>query len=587
VEAAATASTDEDNAVNGTLTATDADGDALTFSLETAPAEGSVTVNADGSYEYNPGSDFDDLAAGESRDVTFDYSVDDGNGGTTTETVTITVNGTNDGPVAEAATASTDEDNAVSGTLTATDAEGDALTFSLETAPTEGSVTVNADGSYDFDPGSDFDDLAAGESRDVTFEYTVDDGNGGTSTETATVTVNGVDDAPEPGTLFSESFSSGSSFTASEGSNVNSGSHGASGGGYTFDGTTDGSSSDGAVTLTSSEIDIEGHTDLALNIDISHSGGLEAGGSVADYLNVYVVVDGVRQQVVDVDGSASEDGSISVTVTGLPEGSVATIEIEAKTTLAGETYTVNSVSLESGVESTPETEGLQSFSGFFGGENDDFLVGTSSGEDLRGLAGDDTISASSGNDTIDGGSGNDSVRAGSGDDTIEGGSGNDTLRAEGGDDTVSGGDGADIIYGESGNDQIDAGSGNDGIAAGSGNDIVDGGTENDLIYGESGNDTLIGGAGDDTLSGGSGDDLFVFGADDGNDIVSGGSGWTDTIDLSDNSASGQSWTITLDDGSEITSQNDNYLDLTEDASGTITFDDGTQIDFTGIEKVTW
>jgi len=207
--------------------------------------------------------------------------------------------------------------------------------------------------------------------------FSFDDGD----FNTADVLTSNPETAPEPGTLFSESFSSGSSFTASEGSNVNSGSHGASGGSYTFDGTTNGSSSDGAVTLTSSEIDISGHSDIALNIDISHSGGLEASGSVADYLNVYVVVDGVRQQVVDIDGSASEDGSLSITVTGLPEGSVATIEIEAKTTLAGETYSINSVSLESGVESTPETEGLQSFSGFFGGDNDDFLVGTTGGEE--------------------------------------------------------------------------------------------------------------------------------------------------------------------------------------------------------------
>ena len=48
-------------------------------------------------------------------------------------------------------------------------------------------ATVNADGSFSFDPGSDFQDLAAGETQDVTFAYTVTDPSGASSTETVTV----------------------------------------------------------------------------------------------------------------------------------------------------------------------------------------------------------------------------------------------------------------------------------------------------------------------------------------------------------------------------------------------------------------
>jgi hypothetical protein len=53
-------------------------------------------------------------------------------------------------------------------------------------------LTFNADGSYSFDPGADFDDLAVGATRDVTFTYTATDNDGQTSTEqTVTITVTG------------------------------------------------------------------------------------------------------------------------------------------------------------------------------------------------------------------------------------------------------------------------------------------------------------------------------------------------------------------------------------------------------------
>ncbi|MEM0924820.1 MAG: hypothetical protein AAGJ83_02165, partial [Planctomycetota bacterium] len=109
---------------------------------------------------------------------------------------------------------------------------------------------------------------------------------------------------------------------------------------------------------------------------------------------------------------------------------------------------------------------------------------------------------------------------------------------------------------------------------------------NDILDGGAGDDTLTGGAGDDTLSGGDGDDLFTFGLEDGNNVVEGGSGWTDIISI-DGLASGSlgtDWTITLDTG-EITSQDANTLFLSEDASGQIEVQDGTRIEFTEISQV--
>ncbi|MCG8506088.1 MAG: tandem-95 repeat protein, partial [Sphingomonadales bacterium] len=189
--------TEDGGAVAGTLSSSDVDGDDLTFSLVTPPAEGSVTVNADGTYSFDPGSDFQDLGVGETRDVSFTYEVDDGEGGTAQASVTVTVTGTNDGPVADAGTDTATEDGgAVAGTLSSSDVDGDSLTYSLVTPPAEGSVTVNADGTYSFDPGADFQDLGVGETRDVSFTYEVDDGEGGTAQASVTVTVTGTNDGP-------------------------------------------------------------------------------------------------------------------------------------------------------------------------------------------------------------------------------------------------------------------------------------------------------------------------------------------------------------------------------------------------------
>ena len=58
-----------------------------------------------------------------------------------------------------------------------------------------GTFTINADGNYTFDPGSDFQSLGTGENDTTSVAYTVTDGEF-TSTATLTVTVTGVNDAP-------------------------------------------------------------------------------------------------------------------------------------------------------------------------------------------------------------------------------------------------------------------------------------------------------------------------------------------------------------------------------------------------------
>ncbi|HIF9543587.1 TPA: Ig-like domain-containing protein, partial [Photobacterium damselae] len=177
-----TAETQEDTAVTGQLTATDVDGDNLTFKPGTNPENGSVTVNPDGSWEYIPNPDFN-------GEDSFTVVVDDGNGGTDTITVTVNVTPVNDAPVGEDVSAETQEETAVTGQLKATDVDGDNLTFKPGSDPTNGSVTVNPDGSWEYVPNTDFN-------GEDSFTVLVDDGNGGTDTITVTVNVTPVNDAP-------------------------------------------------------------------------------------------------------------------------------------------------------------------------------------------------------------------------------------------------------------------------------------------------------------------------------------------------------------------------------------------------------
>ncbi|WP_240958799.1 retention module-containing protein [Pectobacterium punjabense] len=176
--------TDEDTPVSGTIVATDVDGDTLSYTVNTQPANGTLTLDgATGAYTYTPGANFN----GNDR---FIVTVSDGNGGTTTSTVSIGVRPVNDAPVTADQSIATDEDTPVSGTIVATDVDGDTLRYSVSTQPANGTLTLNGTtGAYTYTPGANFN----GNDR---FVVTVSDGNGGTTTSTVSIGVRPVNDAP-------------------------------------------------------------------------------------------------------------------------------------------------------------------------------------------------------------------------------------------------------------------------------------------------------------------------------------------------------------------------------------------------------
>jgi len=194
--------TDEDVPVNVDVLVndSDSDGDPLLLTIVAAPSNGTATVNDNGS----PGDLTDDYIvytpnASFTGGDAFTYQIDDGNTGTDTANVSVTVNpvgGGNSDPVANDDVAVTDEDVPVNVDVLVndSDSDGDPLLLTIVAAPSNGTATVNDNGS----PGDLTDDYivytpnAAFTGSDA-FTYQVDDGNTGTDTANVSVTVSVAD----------------------------------------------------------------------------------------------------------------------------------------------------------------------------------------------------------------------------------------------------------------------------------------------------------------------------------------------------------------------------------------------------------
>src|SRR6185369_11358796 len=120
-----------DAATEGGATSTDNvvatdvdDGASLTYSL-TDPLPAGLTFHADGSYSFDPTvGAYDNLAKDATQDVVVHYKANDGLADSNVSTLTITVTGTNDAPVAQAKTdAATEGGATITGNVVATDVD--------------------------------------------------------------------------------------------------------------------------------------------------------------------------------------------------------------------------------------------------------------------------------------------------------------------------------------------------------------------------------------------------------------------------------------------------------------------------------
>ena len=128
----------EESSTSITLSASDVDGDSLTYQLDSATAALGASVSGN-TLSINPTTDF--TGSGSVTVSVSDGSLSD------SETFTVTVNNINDAPVLSAVSDLTiPEDTSTTITLTATDIDGDSLTFSAVSADT-GVATVAVSGS--------------------------------------------------------------------------------------------------------------------------------------------------------------------------------------------------------------------------------------------------------------------------------------------------------------------------------------------------------------------------------------------------------------------------------------------------------
>lgn len=203
--------------VTGTITATDPEGDRLTYS-GTTTTKGTVTVTSRGTFTYTPTAAARHAAASATataadKNDTFAITVSDGNGGTVEVPITVVIKPANSAPSWLRSTKSTADplSGVVTGRITASDRDGDTFSYSA-TAPKAGTVTLNADGTFTYTATEAARQKARATwySDSDSFKVTVDDGHGGSKTVAIRVAIAPKNSAPTVGTpTFSTNTSTG------------------------------------------------------------------------------------------------------------------------------------------------------------------------------------------------------------------------------------------------------------------------------------------------------------------------------------------------------------------------------------------
>ncbi|MFG5382770.1 cadherin-like domain-containing protein, partial [Yoonia sp. R2-816] len=280
------------------------------------------------------------------------------------------------------------------------DVDGDTLTVTaISATSTHGAaVTLNTDGTINYDPtGADaVQALADGQSLTDTFTYTVSDGNGGESTATVSVVVHGRDEAPMIVGTAGDDYLDGST-----GNDQIIGDAG--------DDRLYGDAGDDNLYGGDGDDDLWGDfgddTLYGGDGDDWLSGGYGDdnlyGGDGRDYLS-----------------AGAHDDNLY------------------------------------GGDGNDDLWGDFGDDTLYGGDGDDYLYGDFGDDTLYGGDGDDDLWGGDGRDYLRGGEGDDWLSGGDGDDLLYGGDGRDYLSGGYGDDNLSGGDGDDTLWGGSGSDKF-------------------------------------------------------------------------------------------------------------------------------------
>ncbi len=504
------------------IQATKLDGNTINDTLSNfAGTYGHLTIGNDGSYSYvaDNTSAIDAAPTGSHPIDTFTVSVDDGHGGTTAETLNFSIDrpaiaqadliSTNESSTVTASTRGTgllgndsDPDTNSNAGLSVTGAvvNGTPVTLGSTATFADGSfITINADGTYTYDPNHAWDFLPAAASGapstgTETFTYQITGG----STQTVTITINGQDSNDTlQGSAGNDTYNGGIGddvFKMQDGGTDNV-SGGVGNDSFFF-----------GAALTASDVINGGTGTDALAIGGNYTGGnaLTFGASELVSVEALNLHAGFSYTLTTVDGNV---------------GSGQTLAVHGGQMGSGDVLTFNGAA---------ETDGNFAF---FLGAGDDAVTGG---------AGNDTFDfALGGTDTAHGGAGNDIFSMGStltAADAIDGGTGtNDTLVLAG---EYSGGTalvlGAttmtnmDVIKFTAG-DNYDITTNDANVAAGMVLKVNGGGlgAGDVLTFNGSaetdGSFSFLGGAANDHLTGGAGNDAFNL-SEGGNDVAHGGGG---------------------------------------------------------------
>ncbi|WP_244163104.1 Ig-like domain-containing protein [Paenibacillus pectinilyticus] len=177
-----TKTTNEDTPVSGTVTGQDDNGDALTYSVVSQPAHGSVTLNSGGTYTYTPSANYNGTDS-------FTVKVNDGTVDSASATVNLTINAVNDAPIANGSSKTTPENTPLNASVSGSDVEGSPLTYIIVTNPAHGNVTLNTDGTYTYTPVHNYNGTDS-------FTFKANDGSADSAPATVNITITLVNETP-------------------------------------------------------------------------------------------------------------------------------------------------------------------------------------------------------------------------------------------------------------------------------------------------------------------------------------------------------------------------------------------------------
>ena len=573
-------STDEDTATAVTLSGSDVEGDGLTYRVVSGPAHGTLSGSG-ANLSYTPASNYNGPDS-------FTYLVNDGAVDSAAMSVSLAVNAVNDAPAfTSPAIFAVAENGTTVGSLTATDIEGNPLTFAIAGGADQALFAIDPGGALRFIAAPDFE-TPQDANRDNVYDLVVSatDNLGAVSTQSLAIAVANL--AEKGSTAFRIALDGTQEVPA-----VISGATGL--GTAIFDGAT----SSMSITINVQGLDwgpLLGQASQSASMldnvngaDIRNAPRGESGPIVLDWAG-HGDADDFGVSAVQADGSRTLTSSWETTDANPISPFIATF---AGATLGSDVPLY--ANFHTGAFSGGEIRGQFVT---IATDNSETVDGTAGNDILPGLGGHDTIFGFAGNDTLDGGIGDDLLDGGTGNDVMRGGLGNDsyvvdsmldtvTENAGEGTDTVTasthyrmtanvenlalqgdattplqgygnalanhltGSAGTNLLNGLGGADTMAGGLGNDVYFAddaldfvvennGEGNDAVFStvdytltanvetlvlqgvaglkGTGNNLdnaIYGNSGRNTLDGGTGFDALFGGAGDDIYYVNGGDG------------------------------------------------------------------------